>query len=615
MTGSLSCSEIQSLDYRGFLVTAEIINSKQSITRKDTKIMNKKEILAMAEKSAELGITKSERTREALAELENPHYTITLTGEFQVGKSTLLNKVVLGSDVLLQEGKGLATTAIPTKLVHAPQKELTVIYCDPTREPAHFFGDAVTPELLRTLTTAQGEEARLALAREIRHVILGVPVEPLRTYTFFDTPGINDPNTELIERTTAETLPESDIVLYVVDATRPLPADAKCYLSRAVFANGMSRAMVLASYNPKFYKSAEERVEILDNIRAQLASIGRNYVPVFSYTYDPEVDGDILHGPAEILGTILDYLAKNRDASKIDKAAYRLVGDAVAYAEALKAKIEVSGKGKEEIASIEKKIESTAINLDAQYNQTLNEFSLEFADVQSASATELRDALLKEDDANSAINVFMAQFDGITDANSLKKQIEPAVASVAPVVQSKMAECATNFSAELRKVLEHTSENVTNAVSRISISTDFKPSVSGGWMGKINPTLLKGLEIGVAVILGGPIFGIVTAFLDKIPFIQSVLPHTHLTAMIVSQLKKSFKESLAAAYQGQLQQMEDAASTIKDAIKDTFSDIYRERISPYQDAIKTKSVLSPEELENTKALIKKIDAFSASVTA
>ena len=97
--------------------------------------MNKQSILDAVATAKALGIPLRDETQNALAELENPHYTITLSGEFQVGKSTLLNRVMLGSDVLLTEGIGLATTTIPTKVVYAPTKELTVVFHDESRAP------------------------------------------------------------------------------------------------------------------------------------------------------------------------------------------------------------------------------------------------------------------------------------------------------------------------------------------------------------------------------------------------------------------------------------------------------------------------------------------------
>ena len=80
--------------------------------------MNKQQIIECVSKAKELGIPLRGETQTAIAELETPHYTITLSGRFQVGKSTLLNRAMLGSDVLLTEGIGLPTTAIPSKIVY-----------------------------------------------------------------------------------------------------------------------------------------------------------------------------------------------------------------------------------------------------------------------------------------------------------------------------------------------------------------------------------------------------------------------------------------------------------------------------------------------------------------
>ena len=123
------------------------------------------------------------------------------------------------------------------------------------------------------------------------------------------------------------------------------------YLRKAVFSAGMSRVMVLASYKPQVYMRAEDRQMVLDNIKAQLSSIGRGYVPVVSYTYDPGVEGDILRGPNEIMDAILRYISENKEIAKIDKLAYQLSSDVVAYIESLKASVEVSGKGAVEYIS------------------------------------------------------------------------------------------------------------------------------------------------------------------------------------------------------------------------------------------------------------------------
>lgn len=573
--------------------------------------MDKKTLQELLSKAQEYGVSLSEKTTSALNELENPHYTITLSGEFQVGKSTLLNKVMLGSDVLLTEGVGLPTTAIPCKVIYAPTKELTVVYRDDQKSPLRYFGDTITGDLLRSLTTAMTEDARLELSKEIRYVQLGLPVEAIRNYTFFDTPGVNDPNVELIERTTVETLPESDIVLLVVDASKALTSHSMSYLRKAVFSAGMSRVMVLASYKPQVYMRAEDRQMVLDNIRAQLSSIGRGYVPVVSYTYDPGVEGDILRGPNEIMDAILRYISENKEIAKIDKLAYQLSSDVVAYIESLKASVEVSGKGEAEIAELKSKIEAVARNLDAQYNQSLNDFASEYACLHQKMDGRLRAELFDEDKADSAQNLFMKQFEGGLDSSQIRERIQSAVQTVAPLIQAKLIEVSSEFRDSLNEILLRVSDKAVSTASALSISTEFNPTVSGGWIGKLNPKLVKALEVGGAVLFAGPLYGVIVYFLDRVPIISRFLPHGMLAAVMLKTLKQSFCDSLTTTYQGMLGQMNNSVDSIRAGIKDLYADIYAEKIAPYKEAINVGqgNILDGDKLAKTRALIKSLDDF------
>lgn len=573
--------------------------------------MDKKTLQELLSKAQKYGVSLSEKTTSALNELENPHYTITLSGEFQVGKSTLLNKVMLGSDVLLTEGVGLPTTAIPCKVVYAPTKELTVVYRDDKKEPMHYFGDSITGELLRSLTTATSEDARLELSKEIRYVQLGLPVDAIRNYTFFDTPGVNDPNVELIERTTVETLPESDIVLLVVDASKALTSHAMAYLRKAVFSAGMSRVMVLASYKPQVYMNADDRKMVLDNIKAQLSSIGRGYIPVVSYTYDPSVEGEILRGPNEIMDAILRYITENKEIAKVDKLAYQLSCDVVAYIESLKASIEVSGKGEAEVAELKNKIEAVARNLDAQYNQSLNDFASEYAVLHEEMDKLLRSELLDDVNPDSAQNLFMQQFEGDLDSSQIRDRIQSAVQSIAPVVQARLIDVSSKFKVGLNEILMRVSDKAVSTASSLSISTEFNPTVSGGWVGKLNPKLVKALEVGGTVLLAGPLYGAIVYFLDRIPAIRNFLPHGMLASMTLKSLKQSFSDSLNTTYQGMISQMNNSVDSIRDGIKDLYADIYAEKIAPYQEAISAGqgNVLDDEALAKTRALVETLDAF------
>lgn len=571
--------------------------------------MDKQMVMAMVEKVKGMSVPLSERSLQALSELENPHYTITLTGEFQVGKSTLLNKVMLGTEVLLKEGKGLPTTAIPCKVVYAPEKKLTVVYREASKPEKQYLEPEITEELLQSLTTATNEDARTALAKEIRYVRLELPVEAIKAYTFFDTPGVDDPNTELIERTTAETLPESDIVLMVVDASKTLSSKTMDYLSNAIFSAGMSRVMILASYKPQFYLMAEERAAILSTIRAQLASIGREYVPVVSYTYDETVEGDILRGPEEIMAAILRYIEANRETARVDRLAYALSRDVMAHVETQKALLAVSGKSEQEIEALELKVEAVARSLDAQYNQTVNDFLLECSTIQNELEDTLRGQLLGEENPDSALNLFMTQIEQAKDATEVNAMTEAAVARVSRVVQSRMVECAAEFKRRMEVTLMRVSECVAVASDTIVISSEYEGSVSGGWLGRINPHLLKAFTVGGALLVSFPLAALLI-FVDKIPILKALAPGNILKHMILKSYRKTLDDSLTTALGGFLDQMKLAVAKIKEQIGVVYEGLYEEKIKPYHDVIATErgKTLDIEAQEKVKAFIDRLIA-------
>lgn len=566
--------------------------------------MNKEQLDLTLKMAVDEGISLRESTKDALQELTNPHYTVTLAGCFQVGKSTLLNKVMLGSDMLLTEGKGLPTTAIPTKLVYGERKCLTIVYRDENIPEQNYHDSEITDELLRSLTTASAENERLELAEKIKYIQLAMPVEALRNYTFFDTPGVDDPNQDLIKRTTATVLPESDLVVLVVSSSHTLTQENLNFLKSAVFNQGMSRVIVLASYNPKFYQEAEDRAMILANIKAQLSQIGREYVPVYSYTYETDTDGDILRGEAEIMSTLLSFIEENKSQAKIDKAGYCLAGDFITHIEQLKAQIEVNGKSEVELKNLERKINDAAFDLDNEYQKLQNYLHGEFGQMTSDSLQDLRRQMLEGE--FSLVNKFANKFDTCNDLAAVKGRVDSAVSEITPEVEELVAKHIATIDEKVRALLTECSEKIDNVANRIVISTQFAPSINTGWAGKLNPTFVKVLEIGGAFYFGG-LIGVIAAWLTgKIPVIKNILPREFLKNMIKRNVAESFQNSLDVVLKDIQFQLDNAKVNVMDGLKTAFADIYAERIAPYQNAIANteKQILSDSQIKELSEKIK-----------
>lgn len=133
-------------------------------------------------------------------------------------------------------------------------------------------------------------------------------------------------------------------------------------------------------------------------------------------------------------------------------------------------------------------------------------------------------------------------------------------------------------------LLERSNERIAQVGNRISISTEFTASPSTGWGGKINPTLLKTLEVGLGFFMVG-LPGLLVFFVDKVPLIRSLLPHVFIRHLVLSSLRDSFKESLETAKTDMLRQLDRVSDGIKEGIKGIFSEIYEDRITPYTDAL------------------------------
>ena len=566
--------------------------------------MNKEQLDLALKLAVDEGISLRECTKDALKELTNPHYTVTLAGCFQVGKSTLLNKVMLGSDTLLTEGQGLPTTAIPTKLVYGERKCLTIVYRDENIPEQNYYDSEITDELLRSLTTASAEDERLALAEKIKYIQVSMPIDTLRNYTFFDTPGVDDPNQDLIKRTTATVLPESDLVVLVVSSSHTLTQENLNFLKSSVCNQGMSRVIVLASYNPKFYQEAEDRAMILANIKAQLSQIGREYVPVYSYTYETDTDGDILRGEAEIMSTLLSFIEENKSQAKIDKAGYCLAGDFITHIEQLKAQIEVNGKSEVELKNLERKINDAAFDLDNEYQKLQNYLHGEFGQMTSDSLQDLRRQMLEGE--FSLVNKFANKFDTCNDLAAVKGRVDSAVSEITPEVEELVAKHIATIDEKVRALLTECSEKIDNVANRIVISTQFAPSINTGWAGKLNPTFVKVLEIGGAFYFGG-LIGVIAAWLTgKIPVIKNILPREFLKNMIKRNVAESFKNSLDVVLKDIQFQLDNAKVNVMDGLKTAFADIYAERIAPYQNAIANteKQILSDSQIKELSEKIK-----------
>lgn len=282
----------------------------------------KETIINAANTVNSLGYKLSDKAIEQVNNLENPKYDIAVVGKYQVGKSTLINKVFLSDNPILIEGQGLCTTSVATNIMYGDAEKLEIYkWSDKNEELLANTVMGPTKDDIVKLTTCEDPNLRTNLASSISKVCVYAPDEMLKQYTIIDTPGVDDPNEELLINTTYRVIPNSDVAVLVV-APKQLDEIEINLLRNKLFTQGVSKIVVLVSYNPEgtTCKSAEQRKSIQDAISAQLQNHGLE-VNVSMYCYD-ESCTDILCNAEQIRNFLDQFLAKNAYVGRENKAAF-----------------------------------------------------------------------------------------------------------------------------------------------------------------------------------------------------------------------------------------------------------------------------------------------------
>ena len=180
--------------------------------------MSKKEAVLNGIKIAEkYGFTIPYSLANEINAAENSKYRIAVAGKFQVGKSTLINKVFLSDNPILIEGEGLCTTSINTEIEYAPTRKLELFRWEDSDKLTETTLKEIENPTMDDLKSSTVGKDRLSLSKSISKVKLYEPNESLHNYTIIDTPGIDDPDYEILQNTTFRIIPSSDIAIVVVE--------------------------------------------------------------------------------------------------------------------------------------------------------------------------------------------------------------------------------------------------------------------------------------------------------------------------------------------------------------------------------------------------------------
>jgi small GTP-binding protein len=227
--------------------------------------------------------------------LESDRFHLVVVGEFNHGKTTFVN-ALLGRAVL---PTGVTpTTAVIHHIVHAEQPEAAVIRGSGAR-------DALAEGELRSFA-AGGAHAE----DPVRYLEVGYPAELLRErVVLVDTPGVNDLSLTRAEITYGY-IPQSDAVLFVLDAGQPVKESERQFLEQQII--GKSRDKIVFVVAKADIWTAPEQREALDYVRERLAHVVPN-PPVFPVSAQAALAGRPEEsGLPELTAHLSRFLAEER---------------------------------------------------------------------------------------------------------------------------------------------------------------------------------------------------------------------------------------------------------------------------------------------------------------
>jgi GTPase Era involved in 16S rRNA processing len=202
------------------------------------------------------------------ADLDTDTFSVVVVGEFNRGKSTMLN--ALFQQAILPVG-ATPTTAVVTILRYSATQMIQAHYTNGNVEKIDFSSNALE-KLVSTMASP---------STEIDYVEVGLPHPLLSSgIVYVDTPGVADLNRERME-VTYRFVPRADAVLFVLDATCPITRSEIDFLQSVVLGNGIDRVLFVMNFADLLQD--DDRTTAPERAQNRLAvALDRDDVPVLA---------------------------------------------------------------------------------------------------------------------------------------------------------------------------------------------------------------------------------------------------------------------------------------------------------------------------------------------
>ncbi len=290
--------------------------------------------------------------REQIQKLEEDRFHLVVVGEFNHGKTTLVNALL--GEAALPVGV-TPTTALIHHVRHAAEPQASLHRADGSSSDLPFS------ELQKFVVKSGDDEDDASQTNEIVHIDVGYPAELLRErIVLVDTPGVNDLCLQRAD-ITYKYIPQSDAVLFVIDAAQPLTESERLFLRDRLI--GQSRDKIIFVVAKADIWSAEERVEALDYVRTELGKLLEGPV-IFPVSAQQALAGEREpSGIAALVSHLTAFLAEERGRIVLDNATGEGLGGVRCLAHGIDARRRAAKMTNDEI---ERRIGRIEVDLESQ---------------------------------------------------------------------------------------------------------------------------------------------------------------------------------------------------------------------------------------------------------
>ena len=557
------------------------IKTTQTIGRKIMDVTKINEAVKVAQNA---GWAMSGDIAEKLESLNNPLYRVFLAGEFQVGKSLLADQVFLGGKGLLRSGIGLPTTSVVTEVVYGETLSISV-YSRGNNTP--LFIPEPTSDDVSKYTTAESETERTALAEKIEKVVISIPDASLKKYTIMDSPGIDDANESVMINSTLPQILTADAVILVIPP-RSLDNVEKKFLQGYLFEKSISRLQIMISYDPKQPKSKQVREELVENIKAELQMMGKEYIPVTICCYDDSVDED-LNTPEKIREAINSFAIKNVEQGRIQRIAGNLLSSFGAYENELRAILKLNGASLEKIDELKTQLEKAEQILSLRLTSAKSKVSSKEVEISVEMRERLSRALiaLKEQ--------LMVRFERCRSLGDVQSELLSVKSDMEYNLKQIFNLEASTAKKQIEEVLALIDRELANAANELVTTLDFGYDINTGHLGKLNSKFVTAMDyvlLSLISPLGLLLDVLIRYILGKIPLIKNLLPATFVRNRVVKTIDESLDEISNKVICDITAQFKQCFKRLENDINSHFKLLYQTTIMPIIKAIK--------EAENNK---------------